>query len=72
MAKINNNEDLTPNGPDILPNPGNDMTGVGINCPRCNFFIKVSLPELLSSEITCPACGLTIKMNQKPFSLNVK
>jgi len=72
MAKIHNNEDLAQIETNLLPNPGEDLPKVGINCPRCNFFIKISLPELLTSEITCPACGLTIKVNQKPFSLNVK
>jgi len=61
---MNNNENSETIEQNILPNPGNDMTRVGINCPRCNFFIKVSLPELLSSEITCPVCGYTLKLER--------
>lgn len=37
----------------------------GIPCPKCNFFIEMSIYSLLSqSEFKCPGCLLTLNMDR--------
>ena len=37
----------------------------GISCPRCNFFIEISLKNLLyQSSFQCPSCLLTLSMDR--------
>ncbi|WP_048059113.1 hypothetical protein [Methanococcus vannielii] len=64
--KNSDNEDLVFDNR-IVPNSKRDFTTVGINCPNCNFFIKVSISELLTSEITCPACNNTMKLEKPKY-----
>lgn len=38
----------------------------GLQCPRCNSFIPVSIHELLvSNHIKCPICGLRLDINRQ-------
>ncbi|RQH40803.1 hypothetical protein D5R40_16170 [Okeania hirsuta] len=37
----------------------------GIPCPRCNFFIEMSVQSLLyQASFQCPACFLTLSMDR--------
>ena len=45
----------------------------GLDCPRCNFRITISVPMLLSGEpIACLSCGLklTVERDQSQACLN--
>lgn len=35
----------------------------GITCPECNFFIDISIPQLLrQDDFLCPGCGLVLSL----------
>lgn len=37
----------------------------GFNCPKCAFFIEVSIQSLLYNDMQkCPGCGIVFSMNR--------
>jgi transcription elongation factor Elf1 len=49
------------NGPNL-----NSQRPAGFNCPKCNFFIEVSIQSLLFDDTQkCPGCGIVFSMDRK-------
>ncbi|TYQ16319.1 UNVERIFIED_CONTAM: hypothetical protein Cloal_2848 [Acetivibrio alkalicellulosi] len=38
----------------------------GLNCPECDFFIEISIPQLLGcDDFMCAGCGLAITLDRQ-------
>ena len=50
-----------------IDNDENDyFSELGVNCPRCAYFIPTTIDELLTyKNLTCPQCRLTLEIDRK-------
>ncbi|MGD8941382.1 MAG: hypothetical protein PVJ72_18540 [Gammaproteobacteria bacterium] len=45
-------------------NTDNQAQSHGIQCPKCQHLISVTLPTLLAGTVYCSACGLKLTVDQ--------